>query len=100
MEVENKGKLKPHQVGEDIAFMPFNKLFDYFNCKKEDVVWCSFNMKDLVPKRTKGLRIWTKKEYTIFTSIISKLDVKKTVYLRLANSKEDNKVKKKDLLAK
>ena len=56
-------------------------------------------MKDLIDKGTKRLLIWTKKEYAMFISIISKLDAKKTVYLRLANSNEDNKGEKKDFLA-
>ena len=52
---------------------------------EEDAIWWSFNINNLVYKETEGLYIWTKKEYTVFTSIISKLDAKKIVYLRLAN---------------
>lgn len=33
------------------------------------------------------------KKYVIFTDIISKSEVKTTVYLKLANSKEEDKVK-------
>ena len=91
MEIDKGGKLRPCQVGEGIAFMPFDKFFDCLSCMEEDAVWYSFNMKDFIHKKTGGLRIWTEKEYTVFTDIISKPDAKKIVYLRLANSEEDNK---------
>lgn len=51
-------------------------------------------MKNLVDKGIGELRISTKNEYTIFTDIISKPDVKKTIHLRLANSKKNYKGKK------
>lgn len=36
------------------------------------------------------------KKYAIFRGIISKLKLKKIIYLRLVNLKKDNKYKKKD----
>ncbi len=56
-------------------------------------------MKDLVHEGTGGLHIWTEKEYAVFTGIISKPDAKRTVYLRLANSEEDNEGDEEDLSA-
>ena len=69
--------------------MLFDKFFNCLSCMEEDIVWWSFNMKDLVYEKTGGLHIWTKKVYAIFTGIISKPDAKRTVYLRLAKSKKD-----------
>ncbi len=90
MEVDKGGKLRPRQVREGKASMPFDKFFDCLGCMEEDAIWWSFNMKDLVHEGTGRLRIWREKEYTVFTSIISKPDAKGTGYLRLANSEEDN----------
>lgn len=49
----------------------------------------------------KGLRgcLSGQKKYAIFTVIISKPDVKKTIYLRLSNSKKDNKSVKEHFMA-
>ncbi len=99
IEVGKVGKLSLRQVGEGIASMLLDEYFDYLGCMKEDAVWWLFNMKDLVHKRTGGLPIWTEKEYTVFTSIISKPDAKRTVYLGLANSKEDHEGEEEDLSA-
>lgn len=52
-------------------------------------------MKNLFYKKIEKLFIWTKKKYVVFTSIISKPNVKKIVYLRLANLEKDNEDKKK-----
>ena len=66
---------------------------------KEDAIWWSFNIKDLVYKKIGGLCIWTEKKYTVFIGIISKLDAKRTVYLRLTNSKKDNESEEEDFSA-
>lgn len=76
-----------------------DKFFKCFNYIKEDDIWWLFNIKNLLYKRTGGLHIWRKKEYAIFTDIISKLDNKKTVYMRLANSEKNNEDKEKNLSA-
>ncbi len=99
MEVDKSGKLRPRQVGKGIATMLLDKFFDYLGCIKEDAVWWSFNMKDLVHEGTGGLRIWTEKEYVVLTGIMSKPDAKRTAYLRLANSKEVNEGEEEDISA-
>lgn len=99
MEVDKDRQLRSYQVGKSIAFMLYNKFFNCLGCIKEDAVWCLFNMKDFVYKGAGGLRIWTKKEYAMFTGIISKPDIKRIVYLRLANSKKDNKDKEENFSA-
>ncbi len=88
---ENKsGILGPREVGKGIASMPLDEFLDCLNCAKEDAVWWSFRMNDLVGEGVGGKRIWTKKEYAVFTSIMSKPELERRVYLRLANSEEDN----------
>ena len=37
------------------------------------------------------MRIWTKDKYAEFTRKLSKLEIKRKVFLRLANTKEDEK---------
>ena len=39
MEMDKGKKLRPCQIGESIAFMPFDKFFDYLSCMEKDVVW-------------------------------------------------------------
>ena len=90
MEENNSGKLGPWKVGKGIASMPLDEFLDCLNCAEEDAVWWSFRMNDLVGKGEGGKQIWTKKEYNMFTGIMSRLEREKTVYLRLANSEEDN----------
>ncbi len=46
-------------------------------------------MKDLVGKVSRGTCIWTKDEYAEFTRGLSKPEVKRKVFLRLANAEED-----------
>ncbi len=70
--------------------MPLGEFLDCLNCAEEDAVWWSFRMNDLVGKSEEEKQIWTKKEYAVFTCIISRPEKERTVYLRLANSEEDN----------
>ncbi len=97
MEVDKGEKLRSRQVGEGIASMPLDKFFDCLSYMEEDAVWWSFNMKNFVHEKTGGLRIWTEKEYAVFTDIISMPDAKRTVYLRLANSEKDNEGEEEEL---
>ena len=96
---EDKGEqLRPCQVRKNIDSILFDEFFDCFSCMEEDLVWWSFNMKDFVNKETGGLRIETEKKYAVFTSIISKPDAERRVYLRLANSEKDSEDDEKKLL--
>ena len=90
MEENKSGKLGPREVGESIAFMLLDEFLDCFNCAEEDAVWWSFKMNDLVGKGEGGKQIWTKKEYALFTCIMSRPETERTIYLRLANSEDDN----------
>ncbi len=99
MEVDKGRKLRPRQVGEDIASIPLDEFFDFLSCMEKDTVWWSFNMKNLVHEGTGGMRIWTKKEYAVSICIISKPNAKRTVYLRLTNSEENNEGEEEDLSA-
>lgn len=53
-------------------------------------------MNDLIDQGKREKQIWTKKKYIVFTDIMSRPEMEKTVHLRLANLKEDNKDKKKE----
>ena len=46
-------------------------------------------MKDLISKISKCIYIWTKDEYAEFTKKLSKQEVKKKIFLKLANVEED-----------
>ena len=96
MEENKSKKLSPQEVGKDITSMPLDEFLDCLNCAEEDAVWWSFKMNDFVGKGKGGKRIWTKKEYAVFTDIISRPETERIVYLRLANSKEDNEDEEKN----
>lgn len=49
------------------------------------VVWLYFRMSNIVDKDEERKLILTKKEYIMFTGIISRPKTKKTVFLRLTN---------------
>ncbi len=51
------GRLVPCEVGEGIASMPLEEFLDSLGCVKEDAVWWSFDMKDLVGEVSGGTRI-------------------------------------------
>ena len=53
-------------------------------------------MNDLIGKGEGGKQIWTKKEYAVFTGIMSRPETERTVYLRLANSEENNEDEEED----
>ncbi len=82
-------RLVSRKVGEGIASMPLEEFLDSLGCVEEDAVWWSFEMKDLVGEVSGGTRIWTKDEYAEFIGRLSKLEVKRKVFLRLANAEED-----------
>ncbi len=82
-------RLVTREVKEGIASMPLEEFLDSLGCVEEDAVWWLFEMKDLVGEVSKGTCIWTKDEYTEFTGRPSKPEVKKKVFLRLANTEED-----------
>ena len=90
MEENKSGKLGPQKGGEGIASMPLDEFLDCLKCAEKDAVWWSFKMNDLVGKGKGEKQIWTKKEYAMFKDIMSRQETVKTVYLRLANSEEDN----------
>ncbi len=71
--------------------MPLEEFLDSLGCLEEDAVWCSFEMKDLVGEVSGGMHIWTKDEFAEFTGRLSKPEVKKKVFLRLANVEKDEK---------
>ncbi len=77
------------EVGEGISSIPLEEFLDSLGCVEEDAVWWSFEMKDLVGKVSGGTHIWTKDEYAEFTERLSKPEVKRKVFLRLANAEED-----------
>ena len=53
-------------------------------------------MNDLVGKGKGGKQIETKKEYAVFTGIMSRPETKRTVCLRLANTEENNEDEEED----
>ena len=53
-------------------------------------------MNNLASKSKEEKQIWINKDYTMFTDIISRLKMGKTVYLRLVNSKKNNKDKEEE----
>ncbi len=69
--------------------MPLEEFLDSLGCVEEDAVWWSFKMKDLVREVSGGTHIWTKDEYAEFTGRLSKPEIKRKVFLRLANAEED-----------
>ncbi len=89
IEKSKTGRLIPPKTGERIASMPLEEFLDGQGYVEEDAVWWSFEIKDLVGEVSKGSYIWTKDEYAEFTGRLSKPEVKKKVFLRLTNAKED-----------
>ncbi len=89
IEESKTGRLVSREVGEGIASMPLEEFLDSLGCVEKDAIWWSFEMKDLVGEVSVGTRIWTKDEYTEFTGRLSKPEVKRKVFLRLANEEED-----------
>lgn len=93
---ENKSrKLSSQKVRKKIASIARDEFLKCFNCTKDDAVWWSFKMNDLVNKGKEKKQIWRKK-YAMFITIISRLATERMIYLRLVNSKKDNEDKKKE----
>ncbi len=69
--------------------MPLEEFLDSLGYVEEDAVWSSFEMKNLIGKISGGMHIWTKDEYVEFTGRLSKPEVKRKVFLRLANAEKD-----------
>lgn len=60
------------------------------SCIEKDAVCQLFKIEDLVSKIPRDQRIWTKDKYIEFIRKLSKqLEVKKKIFLRLANAEED-----------
>lgn len=78
------------EVGKAITPMPLDEFFDCLSCIEKDTVWWSYKMEYLVGKVLKSLHIWTQDEYTKFIRKLSRQpEVKKKVFLRLANVEKD-----------
>ncbi len=89
IEESKTGRLVPREVGEGIVSMPLEEFLDSLGCVEEDAVWWSLEIKDLFGEISGGTRIWTKDEYVELTGRLSKPEVKRKVFLRLANAEED-----------
>lgn len=53
MEIDYSKQLKPCQIGENISFVLFNQLLNYFNYIIKHVIGCLFNTKHFVYKKIK-----------------------------------------------
>ena len=95
IEIDKKKKLKSRQVEKSIAFIFRDKFFDCFGYMKEDAIWWSFNIKNLIHDGTERLRIWIKKRCFAY-KYYKQARCKRTDNLRLPNSQEDYKGEKED----
>ncbi len=91
IEESKTGQLVLCKNGKEITSMPLKKFLNSLGCVEEDAVWWSFKIKDLVDEVSGATRIWTKDKYTEFTKRLNKLEVKRKVFLRLANVEKDKK---------
>ncbi len=89
IEESKTGQLVTRKIGDEIAFMPLEIFLDNLGYVKENVVWWLFEMKDLVGDISGGTCIWIKDKYAEFTKRLSKPEVKRKVFLKLANVEED-----------
>ncbi len=69
--------------------MPLEEFLDSLGCVQKEAVWWSFEITDLVGEVSGGTRIQTKDKYVEFIGRLSKPEVKRKVFLRLANAEED-----------
>lgn len=76
--------------------MPFDKFFNCFNCAEDGIIKQSFKINNFFGKDKRKKQIWIKKKYALFTDIIRRTEIKRIVYLRLANLDEKNKDKKEE----
>lgn len=74
-----------------MASMLLDEFFNYLDCVEEDAMWQLFNMKNLVGEVTGDTHIQIQDEYAEFIKILSKLEVKRRVFLKLANVVEEEK---------
>lgn len=74
--------------------MPVEVFFNYLGYVKEDTIQQSFKIRDIVGKGSKNTIILTKDKFIEFTKIPSRPEVKRKVFLRLINVKEDEKEEK------
>ena len=93
IEESKTGQLVSHKVRDEITSILLEDFFDSLDCIKKDAVWWLFKMKDLVSEESEGTCIWTKDKYIEFTKKLSKLEVKKKIFLRLANTEENEEEK-------
>lgn len=80
-----------HKVDKKIAIISLHKIFDCLSCVEEDAIWQLFEMKYLVNQVLRDIYIWTQDEYAKFNRKLSRLEVKKKVFLRFANVEKDGK---------
>ncbi len=69
--------------------MSLEEFLDSLGYVEEDAVWWSFEINNLVGEILGSTRIWTKDEYAEITGRLSKSEVKRKLFLRLANAEED-----------
>ncbi len=91
IEKSKTGQLVPYKFGEGIASMSLEKKIFSLGSVKEDVVWWLFEMKDLVGEISRGMYIWTKDKYVEVIGKLSIPEIKKKIFLRLANAEKDKK---------
>lgn len=76
-------------VGKKIAFIQLDEFFDYLGCVNEDLIQQLFEIKDQIDRVQGGICIQTKDKYAKFIGRLSRSEMKKKVFLRLANVEED-----------
>ncbi len=57
IEESKTGQLIPYKVGERIASILLEEFLDSIDCVKKNIVWWSFEMKDLVGKVSRSMYI-------------------------------------------
>lgn len=89
IEKSKTGQLLLRKLREKIASIRLEEFLDSLDCIEEDVVQWSFEIKDLVVKILSGIYIQTKDKYAKFTERLSKLELKRKVFLKLINVEKD-----------
>lgn len=82
------------KIGKKIISILINEFFNCLGCVEEDKVWCSFEIMDLVSQVLEDTYIQTKDRYAGYIRMLIRLEVKKKVFLKLANVKKDKKEEK------
>lgn len=57
MKKDKSGRFRPRQIREGIAFIPYDKFFNYLIYMEKNAVGELFNMKNLVYKKIERLYI-------------------------------------------